>query len=99
MNRVAARDAIRVVLADDHELVRSGIVALLSFVEGVEVIAEARNGDELVALVEQLQPDLVMTDITMPGMDGLAAIAHIHRRWPQVRLVVLSMHDTATLER
>ena len=94
MNRVAARDAIRVVLADDHELVRSGIVALLSFVEGVEVIAEARNGDELVALVEQLQPDLVMTDITMPGMDGLAAIAHIHRRWPQVRLVVLSMHDT-----
>lgn len=82
------------VLADDHELVRSGIVALLSFVEGVEVIAEARNGDELVALVEQLQPDLVMTDITMPGMDGLAAIAHIHRRWPQVRLVVLSMHDT-----
>ncbi|MBC7471636.1 MAG: response regulator transcription factor [Ramlibacter sp.] len=94
MNQVAAREAIRVVLADDHELVRSAIVALLSFVEGVEVIAEACNGDELVSVVEHLQPDLVMTDITMPGMDGLAAVAHIHRRWPQVRLVVLSMHDT-----
>ena len=94
MNQVAARDAIRVVLADDHELVRSAIVALLSFVEGVEVIAEACNGDELVSVVEHLQPDLVMTDITMPGMDGLAAVAHIHQRWPQVRLVVLSMHDT-----
>jgi DNA-binding NarL/FixJ family response regulator len=94
MNRAPAEGAVRVVLADDHDLVRSGIAALLSLVDGVEVIAEARSGEELIALVEQLQPDLVLTDITMPGMDGLAAVAQIHSRWPQVRLVVLSMHHT-----
>ena len=85
---------VRVVLADDHELVRSGIKALLSMVDGVEVIAEASDGGELVALVESLKPDLVMTDISMPGMDGITAISEIHRRHPDVKLLVLSMYDT-----
>ena len=85
---------IRVVLADDHDLVRSGIKALLSTVEGVEVIAEARNGNELLALLETVHPDVVMTDISMPGMDGITAIAEIHNRHPEVRVVVLSMYDT-----
>jgi len=85
---------VRVVLADDHDLVRSGIKALLSMVEGVQVIAEARDGQELVRLVESLQPDVVMTDISMPGMDGITAISEIHGKHPQVRLLVLSMYDT-----
>jgi DNA-binding NarL/FixJ family response regulator len=85
---------IRVVLADDHDLVRSGIKALLSMIDGVEVIAEARDGLELIQLVESLEPDVVMTDISMPRMDGIAAIAHIHSRHPKVRLLVLSMYDT-----
>jgi DNA-binding NarL/FixJ family response regulator len=85
---------VRVVLADDHDLVRSGIKALLSIVDGVEVIAEARDGRELVTLVESLAPDIVMTDISMPGMDGIAAIAEIHERDPSVRMLVLSMYDT-----
>ena len=86
--------AVRIVLADDHELVRSGIKALLSSVSNVEVIAEAANGRELVDLVDSLLPDLVMTDISMPVMDGIAAISEIHRRHPEVRLLVLSMYDT-----
>ena len=86
--------AIRVVLADDHDLVRSGIKALLSTVDGVEVIAEARNGNELLQLLETVKPDVVMTDISMPGMDGITAIAEIHSRYPEVRVVVLSMYDT-----
>jgi DNA-binding NarL/FixJ family response regulator len=85
---------IRVVLADDHDLVRSGIKALLSMVEGVDVIAEARDGQELIQLVESLNPDVVMTDISMPRMDGITAISHIHATHPQVRLLVLSMYDT-----
>jgi DNA-binding NarL/FixJ family response regulator len=85
---------IRVVLADDHDLVRSGIKALLSTVEGVQVIAEARNGAELLALLDSVQPDIVMTDISMPGMDGITAIAEIHVRHPDVRVIVLSMYDT-----
>ncbi|MFD0667282.1 response regulator [Ramlibacter sp. MAHUQ-53] len=85
---------IRVVLADDHDLVRSGIKALLALIDGVEVIAEAHDGRELVTLVEDLKPDVVMTDISMPGMDGIAAISEIHGKHPEVRLLVLSMYDT-----
>lgn len=94
MKNAAAPKRIRVVLADDHDLVRSGIKALLSMVEGVEVIAEARDGKELIGLVETLNPDIVMTDISMPGMDGITAIAEIHIKHPETRLLVLSMYDT-----
>jgi DNA-binding NarL/FixJ family response regulator len=90
----AAGKSVRVVLADDHDLVRSGIKALLSMVEGVEVIAEARDGQELITLVESLAPDIVMTDISMPGMDGITAIAEIHGKHPDTRMLVLSMYDT-----
>lgn len=85
---------IQVVLADDHDLVRSGIKALLSTVEGVQVIAEARNGNELLQLLESVKPDVVMTDISMPGMDGITAIAEMHNRFPDVKVLVLSMYDT-----
>jgi DNA-binding NarL/FixJ family response regulator len=94
MKNTAPSKPIRVVLADDHDLVRSGIKALLSMVDGVEVIAEARDGRELITLVEDLMPDVVMTDISMPGMDGITAIAEIHGKHPEVRLLVLSMYDT-----
>jgi DNA-binding NarL/FixJ family response regulator len=94
MKNTPEAKSIRVVLADDHDLVRSGIKALLSMVEGVEVIAEARDGTELIKLVESLSPDVVMTDISMPGMDGITAISEIHTRHPEVRLLVLSMYDT-----
>ena len=87
-----ASAAIRVVLADDHDLVRSGIRGLLSLIEGVEVVAEARDGNELLAHALRLVPDVVMTDISMPGMDGIAAITAIHAALPRVRLVILSMH-------
>lgn len=94
MKTSAPSPTIRVVLADDHDLVRSGIKALLTMLDGVQVIAEARDGKELIALVENLMPDVVMTDISMPGMDGITAIAEIHARHPEVRLLVLSMYDT-----
>jgi DNA-binding NarL/FixJ family response regulator len=94
MKNTAPVKPIRVVLADDHDLVRSGIKALLTMVEGVQVIAEARDGKELIALVEDLMPDVVMTDISMPGMDGITAISEIHGKHPEVRLLVLSMYDT-----
>jgi DNA-binding NarL/FixJ family response regulator len=95
MNQIPNRPVpIQVVLADDHDLVRSGIKALLATVEGVQVIAEARNGVELLQLLDSVRPDLVMTDISMPEMDGITAIAEIHARHPSVRVIVLSMYDT-----
>ena len=90
----AAPKTVRIVLADDHDLVRSGVKALLSMISGVEVIAEARDGSELVALLDDVQPDIVMTDISMPGMDGITAISEIHARHPHVKMLVLSMYDT-----
>jgi DNA-binding NarL/FixJ family response regulator len=94
MKNNAAPKSVRIVLADDHDLVRSGIKALLTMIEGVEVIAEAHDGQELITLVEDLQPDVVMTDISMPGMDGITAISEIHAKHPEVRMLVLSMYDT-----
>ena len=94
MKNTPAGRTVRIVLADDHDLVRSGIKALLSMIEGVEVVAEARDGAELIAIADSLSPDLIMTDISMPGMDGITAISHIHAKHPQARLLVLSMYDT-----
>lgn len=86
-------ETIQVVLADDHELVRSGIRALMEGVKGVHVIAEVADGAELLALLESVHPDVVVCDITMPGMDGLTALRHIRARWPQLPVIMLSMND------
>ena len=84
---------IRVVLADDHDLVRAGIKALLHTIGGVEVVAEARDGQEILTLLETVTADVVMTDISMEGMDGLEATEQIVARFPNVRVIVLSMHE------
>ncbi|MHB1124480.1 MAG: response regulator [Ramlibacter sp.] len=93
----AAATRIRIVLADDHDLVRSAIKALLAMIEGVEVIAEARDGRELLTVLGSMTPDLVMTDISMPGMDGITAIAEIRDRYPGMKVLALSMHDSADI--
>jgi DNA-binding NarL/FixJ family response regulator len=85
----------RVVLADDHDLVRGGIQALLELLPEVDVVADARTGEELLAVLARAEPDLVITDIHMPGMDGFAAVAQIRARHPTLPILVLSMHDTA----
>lgn len=84
--------AIRVVLADDHSVVRFGIRAVLQMVQGVQVVGEAGNGADLVALTQEVAPDLVMADIDMPGMDGLTATSLIRDLCPGVRVLMLSMH-------
>jgi DNA-binding NarL/FixJ family response regulator len=91
---------ITVVLADDHDLVRSGLKALLATIPGVQVIGEARNGNELLAYLDSRpHPDIVITDIAMPSMDGFAAIRAIRARYPELRVLVLSMYDTADFVR
>ena len=71
---------LRIVLADDHDLVRSGIAALLSSIQGVQVIAQARDGEELLQILQTVQPEIVITDIGMPGLDGYAAARRIALR-------------------
>ena len=83
---------IRVLLADDHTLVRAGIRALLEKLPEVEVAGEASDGREILALIKTQQPDVVLMDISMPGLNGLQALARITRDFPQVRVIILSMH-------
>ncbi|MDB5752993.1 MAG: putative response regulator, NarL [Ramlibacter sp.] len=86
---------IRVALADDHVLVRSGVKALLDSVPGVTVVAEAGDGAELLDLLASEPVDVVLMDLSMPGMDGLSAIAHVRRQHPSTQILVLSMHGSA----
>jgi DNA-binding NarL/FixJ family response regulator len=82
----------RVLLAEDHFLVRAGLRALLEQARGIDIVAEASNGVEAVALVERHLPDVVLMDISMPLMDGLQATREIKQKFPFVNILILSMH-------
>lgn len=84
---------ITVLVADDHTIVRRGLVSLLSLGESIEVVGEAADGRAAVDLSLQLQPDVVLMDISMPGLNGLEATGRIKKAAPQVKVLVLSAHD------
>lgn len=83
----------RIVIADDQALFREGLRTLLSTRSDIEVIGEASDGDEAVALVEQLQPAVVLMDLRMPRVDGIQATARIRERWPEIPVLVLTTFD------
>jgi DNA-binding NarL/FixJ family response regulator len=83
---------IRVILADDHTLVRAGIRALLEKLPNVTVVAEANDGREVLELVKTQLPDVVVMDIAMPGLNGLEAAERMAQEFPTVRVIILSMH-------
>ncbi len=87
-------NVIRVVLVDDHLILREGIRSLLEKVPDIEMIGEADNGTEAVAKVAQLIPDVVLMDITMAGLNGLEATRQIKQEHPQVKVLILTMHET-----
>lgn len=84
---------IRVVLADDHPMYRYGVATVLRQSGVVDVVAEVADGNALLAAVAQHAPDVVVTDLSMPGLGGAAAIGRLHQRDPAVRVLVLTMHD------
>ncbi|OPG14652.1 response regulator transcription factor [Microbispora sp. GKU 823] len=86
-------EPIRVLLVDDHAAFRAGLRALLRPVEEMEVADEAASGEQALALLPRVQPDVVLMDLAMPGMGGVAATERITRDNPHVRVLVLSMAD------
>jgi DNA-binding NarL/FixJ family response regulator len=88
--------AIRILLADDHTLVRAGIRSLLESVEGVEVVAESGDGREALEMIAKHRPDIALLDIAMPGLSGLEVAKRAEQASPKTRVIILSMHADAT---
>ena len=86
-------EGLRVIIADDHAVVRQGIRAVLEEVDGLEVVAEAGDGDEALALAQEKAPDVVVLDVTMPGKTGLEVAKELRDAGSGVRVLILSMHD------
>ena len=85
---------IRVLLADDHTLVRAGLRLLLEREAGVQIVGEASDGHEALQLSKTSQPDIILMDLSMPRLNGLEATARVTRAFPQMRVLILSMYDT-----
>jgi len=92
-----SNSTIRVLLADDHRIITDGLQGLLATVPDIECIGTAENGAEAIHAVEHLAVDVVLMDIDMPVLDGLAATERIKDKWPQVKVIILSMHDEAAM--
>lgn len=86
-------DRIRVLLVDDHGIVREGVRAMLSLNQEIEVVGEAADGREAIKQARSCAPNVVVMDIAMPGMDGLQATKRLARDFPEIRVLVLSQHD------
>jgi two-component system response regulator NreC len=85
---------IRVYLADDHPIFREGIRSLLQKASDIQIVGESGSGEETVRMVKELMPDVVLMDITMPGITGLEATARIRQFAPQMKVLILTMHET-----
>src|SRR5437660_10388603 len=90
---------LRILIADDHELARRGVRAVLESHIGWQVCAEAKDGREAVEMATTSKPDLVLLDIGMPNLNGLEAARQILAVWPEVAILILTMHDTDTMVR
>ncbi|MFN2215635.1 MAG: response regulator [Anaerolineales bacterium] len=86
-------EEIRLMLVDDHEVIRVGLKSFLQTQEGIKVVAEASNGEEALELALRYEPDIILMDITMPGMDGLEATRRLHVLSPNCKVLALTVHD------
>lgn len=91
------KNAIRVIIADDHAIVRRGIAALLATEPGIDVVGEAQNGREAIESVKKLEPDVVLMDMVMPEVDGLEAIRRIVEDQPEIRILVLTSFSSVEM--
>lgn len=89
--------SIRLLIADDHEIFRQGLKMILENYPGMEVIGEAANGKQLIEEAERLTPDVIVTDIKMPIMDGIAATRRLRQKFPEISIIALTMFDDESM--
>ena len=87
------KQKLKVLLADDHKLLRAGLKLLLQRNPDLTVVGEAADGEQTLQLFQQLEPDLLLLDLSMPKMDGLDCLREIKSRWPDAKVIVLTMHE------
>ena len=90
---MSSASPIRVMLVDDHAILRTGVRSFLKLYPDIEVVAEASNGEEALVKVNEVQPEIVLLDIGMPGMNGLVLAGLLRDRHPSVKILVLTQHD------
>jgi DNA-binding NarL/FixJ family response regulator len=83
----------KVLLVDDHPLFREGIRALLAVESDIEVVGEAADGKQAIELAQKLSPDIIVMDLVMPGMNGMQAAQQLHDKYPDIKVLILSMYD------
>jgi len=84
---------IRVLITDDHSIVREGLRLILETIDGIEIVGEATDGAECLRVAPDLEPDVVLMDLQMPGMDGITAIGHLQREYPEIAIVILTTYN------
>ena len=87
------KSGIRIVLADDHPVVRDGLAAMINQQDDMEVVAEAGDGEEAITLFEQHRPDVMVLDLRMPKRDGVAVVQHVLQRNPKARILIITTYD------
>ena len=93
MKNLDANTVIKVAIADDHALFRTGVKTSLSSRKDIQMVAEAENGMQLLNLLKHIKPDVVLLDISMPIMDGLATLPEIKKLYPDIKVIMRSMHN------
>lgn len=88
-----SKDKIKILICDDHNLVREGIVALLKQIDDIEVVGEASNGIEAIQKIKQKLPDVVLMDLSMPKLDGLKTTVEIRKKYPEIKIIILTQYE------
>lgn len=90
-------EKIKVIICDDHLLFRQGIVASLSMYSNIEIVSEANDGHQLMNMLKHTMPDIVLLDINMPVMDGIEVLPKLKKEYPDIKVIMLSMHNNVTM--
>jgi DNA-binding NarL/FixJ family response regulator len=88
---------ITIAIADDHKILKEGIKTVLSFYEDIKVVADADNGRQLLNILVQVEPDVILLDLQMPIMDGITTLPKILKLYPRIKVIILSMHNDVTM--